>query len=61
MKRIKLRLTLDVTYRPGTADESLLREQLKNIVNHAADRGLMTGDTDAEVTRWAAKVTVPRK
>ena len=61
MKRIKLRLTLDVTYRPGTADESMLRERMREIVNHAADRGLMTGDTDAEVVRWSAKVTTPRK
>ena len=61
MKRIKLRLTLDVTYIPGTADESMLRQQMRDIVNDVTERGMLTGNTDAEITRWAAKVTVPRK
>lgn len=49
-----------MTYSPGTTDEAGLREQMRGIVNHAADRGLMTGETDAEVLKWDAEVTTVR-
>lgn len=49
---INLRLVLNVTYAPNGVEESELREMLQGIVQHAANRGLLTSDTPAEVESY---------
>ena len=53
---IKLRLVLDVDYEPGSTSKEELEAMLKDIPNYAAGVGLMSGETDAEVDSWHARV-----
>ena len=55
-KTIKLRLTLDVEYIPNGASLRELKSTLEAITRFAADKGLMTGDSPAEVDDWKFKV-----
>ena len=55
-KRVKLRLTLDITYDLNGVDDGVMRENMKDIANRAAGDGLMTGETAATVDEWTAKV-----
>ena len=61
MKRIKLRLTLDVVYEPQTTTEAELRNQLYHLVDFSANRGLLTGETDAKVVHWTAKIPASKQ
>jgi hypothetical protein len=53
---LKLRLSLDIEYEPGTTTENQLREMLTRMVDHAMGVGLITGETDAEVETWNMRV-----
>lgn len=55
-QKLKLRLILDVEYTPLGTAESTLKHLLKEMVQHSADRGLLTGEEPAEVERWAMVV-----
>lgn len=60
---MKLLLEIEVEYslEDGTPiPESLvqaLEANLQWIADHAANRGLMTGETEAEVDEWSARIT----
>jgi len=51
-----LRLTITVTYRITSQDLDALAWQLRRVATLAADNGLLTGETDAEVLTWQADV-----
>jgi hypothetical protein len=53
---VKLTLQLDVEYRPNGVPESELRWYLDQLAKRAAGEGLMTGESEAEVEQWRAKV-----
>ena len=62
MRHIKLRAVVDVTYRGNGETEKSLGVQLDHAVGFIADRGLFTGETDAEVLSWALNVgTQPKR
>lgn len=55
-----LRLVLEVTYIPHGVPTAELREMLEGVVSYAMNRGLITGDTEAEVDLYTHRVeTVP--
>lgn len=55
--KLKLRLTVDITYDVEMAsDEEYLHQQLKYLPKLAAGEGMFTGVSDAEVDEWAFKV-----
>ncbi len=57
MPTITLRLTLDVTYDAQNPDvEDYLRESLRRIPDVAAGDGLLSGNCDAIVDTWSARV-----
>jgi len=51
-KQISLRLILDVTYELNGIPKEDLKYFLADIAKRAADEGLFTHDTPAEVTSW---------
>jgi len=53
----KLRLVIDVDYFNNGEAEETLEHLLKAIAAKAANDGLMTGETPAEVETWTAKVS----
>jgi len=53
----KLRLVIDVDYLNNGEAEETLEHLLKSIADSAANDGLMTGETSAEVDTWTAKVS----
>lgn len=53
---VKLRLTVDVEYRPNLVPVRDLTHLLRRIPEMAAGDGLMTGETPAEVETWTATV-----
>ena len=53
---MKLRLILDVEYKPNTTTEEQLRANLGHMVSHAMGDGWITGPTDAEVESWDMRV-----
>jgi hypothetical protein len=55
MKRFQL--VLDVTYNDNGVPENDLRRMLGNVVTHAIDEGLLTGNTEAEVEEYSYRVT----
>lgn len=55
MKRT-LRLVLEVTYLPHGVPTTELREMLEGIVSYAMNRGLVTGDTEAEVDTYNHRI-----
>jgi hypothetical protein len=55
---INLRLTLDVEYNPAGETVETLKHLLEGVVSHAADEGLLTGETPATVKKWSHKVAV---
>ena len=60
MKKIKLRLVVEVTYIPRGVLTAQLREMLEGVVSYAMSRGLVTGETEAEVDLYTHRVeTVP--
>lgn len=46
---MKAKLTLYVTYAGEDANEDLVQALLQNLVEHAADNGLLTGDFNLTV------------
>lgn len=62
VKPVRLRLTLDITYaaQKGGTTVAELKEIMRDIASLAAEEGLMTRDTDAEVNGWKATVTARR-
>lgn len=54
MKRF--RLTLDITFNPYGVSSAELQAALEGIVSHAMDRGLITGETEAEVETHSVEV-----
>lgn len=57
----KLQLVLNVTYNDNGVAEETLRRLLDNLVAHAVDEGLLTGETEAEVEEYTHRVeTVPQ-
>lgn len=60
MKKIKLRLVLEVTYIPRGVPTAELRQMLEDVVSYAMSRGLITGDTEADVDLYTHRVeTIP--
>jgi hypothetical protein len=55
-RRVQLRLTLDVTYRPNGVSTGQLRGNLLKIVRIAADDGVMSGESEAVVDHWRSEV-----
>lgn len=55
---MQLRLTIDVTYAPNGVSEQELSAILRYIADYAADRGLITGETPAEVVSYETTVSV---
>lgn len=57
---VRTRLVVDIEYDIGdrSAEEarSIIRCMLEGAANHLAGEGLLTGDTDLEVTSWEAQV-----
>lgn len=53
---MKLRLVLDVKYNSHGVDVSVLINNLEGVVAHAMNRGMITGDTEAEVEDYACSV-----
>lgn len=53
---VTLQLTLTVTYRPNGEPLGELGAGLTGLVRYGLNRGLLTGDSDAEVTAWTAEV-----
>lgn len=53
---ISMRLVLDVTYTPNGVPESVLRDNLQNLVQRAVGEGLLTGNLEAEVEEYRASV-----
>lgn len=57
MKRYKYRLEFEVNYKTNQTSKNELRDILYSVTEYAANRGLLTGETDAEVTGTATFVT----
>ena len=57
MDTLKLRLTIDVEYELNGAQQKTLENLLHEIADDASGDGYMTGDTEATVKHWSAKVT----
>lgn len=55
-KKVRMRLILDVEYAPHGTTKKCLTDMLKAIGDRAANDGLMTDDTPAEVEMWTAHV-----
>ena len=54
---MKLKLNVEVEYDLNGASKETLVENLKYIASNAAGNGLMSADTEAEVTSWKSEVT----
>ncbi len=55
-----LRLILEVTYNDQGVPEDELRQRLDNLVIHAVNEGLLTGETEADVEKYTHRIeTVP--
>jgi hypothetical protein len=54
-KRVKLRLTLDVTYMAHDPEEDL-GDCLRFVVDYGANNGLFSGNLKSEVETWDTKV-----
>jgi hypothetical protein len=50
-KNITLVLSFTVEYKPNGTSEDELRTLLSDVAQHAMDRGLVTGETPAEVVK----------
>ena len=55
-KIIKLRLTLDIDYISNGVSQDELEKTLENMLNRAADDGLMTYGVAAEVDEWRFRI-----
>jgi hypothetical protein len=62
MKRIKMKLTINLEYLTPDEEteilEHLLSNNLHGLADHAAGNGLLSGEVeDAEVSKWSSAVT----
>lgn len=55
-KKVRLRLVLDISYRPNGVGEPELRERLDDAVLHLFGEGLITGESDAEVDEYRHRI-----
>ena len=55
-KEVTLRLTLTVTYQTNGVAATALADLLETAALHAAEEGLLTGESPAEVLTWTADV-----
>ncbi len=53
---IGIKLTVKVWYEPHGTPESDLQDALYNVIAGAANNGLLSGETEAEVETWSANV-----
>lgn len=53
---VTLRLTVLVSYETNGTPRNALTNLLATVPHIAADRGLFTGNTDAEVSTWTADI-----
>jgi hypothetical protein len=60
LMRTKAKLTLHVTYEGPDADEATVRHLLQSLVEHASDRGLLTGEFDMTVEESVFEIEVSR-
>ena len=56
MDTVSLEMTLQVEYIPNTTSKDELKRLLEDAASHLASRGLLTGESDAEVKTWIANV-----
>ena len=56
-KAIHLRLTLDIDYDSNGVSVDILKGYLHDLVETAANRGMMTGESEATVEGWNHEVT----
>ena len=55
---MKIELKLEVDYvSDNEIPEEVLKSLLENIVNHASNNGLLTGETEAEVNDYSFSVS----
>lgn len=54
---VDLKLTISVSYLLNGTTEADMRRQLSQLVDHATNNGLLTGETDAEVTTYDYEIT----
>lgn len=54
---MKLTLTIEVEYDPGTTNQRELMGILHDAAFHLAGEGLLTGESDATVEHWKATVS----
>jgi hypothetical protein len=54
--RCKLRLVLDVEYTPNGVSKQWLKNNLTEMVKHAAGEGLFTGESAAETETWSHRI-----
>lgn len=54
---MKLTLTIEVEYDPGTANQRELMGILHDAAFRLAGEGLLTGESDATVEHWKATVS----
>ena len=57
-KLVKIRLTLDVTYKPNGETVKELKYKMNDIAVQGVNHGLMTGEGPAEVEEWKSKVQI---
>lgn len=55
-KTIRMRLILEVDFIPNGESNLALKTQMKEIVTYAFNRGLITGETNADIEGWQANV-----
>lgn len=56
VKPVKMRLILEVDFIPNGESNLTLKTQMREIANYAVNRGLITGETNADIEGWNAKV-----
>jgi hypothetical protein len=55
---MKAKLTLYITYEGPDADKDVISHLLQSLVEYAADRGLLTGENNIEVSESTYEIEV---
>jgi len=55
---MKAILTLNIEYSGEDANLANIEDQLRHLINIAANNGLMSGDFDMEVEQWSHNVDI---
>jgi uncharacterized protein YqgV (UPF0045/DUF77 family) len=53
---MEFQVTLKIKYAPNGTSKSDLKWEIEQALEHLADRGLLTGETSAEVEEWDYKI-----